>query len=167
MELKEIYELQRKIDEAFAARKDVDNTTRTRSLKEFHRMKTIALMVEAAEYANEIQTFKYWKANKNIQNDKILEEFADIMHFACSLAIEYKVPSNVEPIIASQDQNIQLAKLFSAISKCMKTLNTKNVQNALALALGSAKLNGYSDEEIYKWYKYKNDKNYQRIKDKY
>ena len=46
----------------------------------------VALLVELAELANEAQFFKFWKQNKHIDKKKILEEYADCLHFALSLA---------------------------------------------------------------------------------
>jgi len=45
----------------------------------------LALLVELGELANEWQGFKYWKQNKNIDRERLLDEFADCMHFALSL----------------------------------------------------------------------------------
>lgn len=48
----------------------------------------LALLVELSELANEVQSFKYWKLNKKIDESKIREEWADCLHFA--LMIERK-----------------------------------------------------------------------------
>jgi len=45
----------------------------------------LALLVELGELANEWQGFKYWKQNKNIDRERLLDEFADCMHFALSI----------------------------------------------------------------------------------
>jgi dimeric dUTPase (all-alpha-NTP-PPase superfamily) len=47
--------------------------------------KLVALFTEAGEFANEVQSFKYWKKNKNIDDDKVLEELADIYFFLFSI----------------------------------------------------------------------------------
>ena len=48
----------------------------------------LALLVELAELANEVQSFKYWKLNKKVDESKMKEEWADCLHFA--LMIERK-----------------------------------------------------------------------------
>lgn len=48
----------------------------------------VALLTEIGELANEMQNFKYWKHNKNIQLDKVKEEYADVLHFIISLGID-------------------------------------------------------------------------------
>jgi dimeric dUTPase (all-alpha-NTP-PPase superfamily) len=45
----------------------------------------LALLVELGELANEVQSFKHWKQHKEINREKILEEFADCLHLALSL----------------------------------------------------------------------------------
>jgi dimeric dUTPase (all-alpha-NTP-PPase superfamily) len=45
----------------------------------------LALLTELGELANEVQSFKYWKQHKNVNREKVLEEWADCFHFALSL----------------------------------------------------------------------------------
>lgn len=46
----------------------------------------LALIVEIGEFANELQSFKYWKHNKQIDQEKIKLEFVDMLHFMISIA---------------------------------------------------------------------------------
>ena len=73
-----------------------------KAVKEAHKMNQdysnqmiIALYTEVGEFANEIQSFKYWKKSKNIDQNNLLEEFADGLHFLISFAIKTK-PSVVK-----------------------------------------------------------------------
>ncbi|MDF2804878.1 MAG: hypothetical protein K0S61_4783 [Anaerocolumna sp.] len=45
----------------------------------------LALLVELGELANVWQGFKHWKKHKEINREKLLEEFADCLSFALSL----------------------------------------------------------------------------------
>jgi len=45
----------------------------------------LSLLVELGELANEWKGFKYWKKDKKINREKLLDEFADCLHFALSL----------------------------------------------------------------------------------
>ncbi len=45
----------------------------------------LALLVELGELANEWQGFKHWKKHREINREKLLEEFADCLHFALSI----------------------------------------------------------------------------------
>ena len=44
----------------------------------------LSLLVELGELANEWKGFKYWKKDKKINREKLLDEFADCLHFALS-----------------------------------------------------------------------------------
>jgi len=45
----------------------------------------LALLVELGELANEDKTFKYWKKHKEVNRERLLDEFADCLHFSLSL----------------------------------------------------------------------------------
>ena len=47
--------------------------------------KLVALFTEVAEFSNELQSFKYWKKNKIADDEKIIEELADIYFFLFSI----------------------------------------------------------------------------------
>ena len=46
---------------------------------------SLAYKVEVGEALNEWAGFKYWKTNKKINREALLEELADCLHFALSL----------------------------------------------------------------------------------
>jgi dimeric dUTPase (all-alpha-NTP-PPase superfamily) len=54
--------------------------------KELLNSKQIALFTEVAEFCNELQSFKYWKQNKSVNEKALIEEFVDILFFWLSLA---------------------------------------------------------------------------------
>ncbi|QQH49790.1 dUTP diphosphatase [Mycoplasmopsis bovis] len=84
-------------------------------------MKLLAtFMLKQLNLANEVQSFKYWKANKSINREKALEEFADMLHFVGSFAYKYNVDPDIEPLILSDNVNKQICLLFSTISQCNK-----------------------------------------------
>ncbi|WP_027120461.1 dUTP diphosphatase [Mycoplasmopsis lipofaciens] len=163
MNLKRIFTMQKELDEAIKNRNDLKQITN----KEWETMWTLALLVETAEFANEVQSFKYWKAHKNINKEKILEEFADILHFLGSYAYKLNVNPEIEPLIVSEDINVQICSLFSTISAGINNLNKYNIGQMLAMSLGAAKMLGYTEKEITEWYEIKNKKNYERIQNKY
>lgn len=159
--------MQKELDEAIANRNDVNAPNSNNVSQGFQNKKILALLVETAEFANEVQTFKYWKANKVVDHSKVLEEFADILHFAGSFAYQYNVYPEIEPLIVSDDVNFQICLLFHSISELINNIDKYVIGKILALTLGIAKLLNYSDEDILKWYEIKNKKNYERIKNKY
>ncbi|WP_029513427.1 dUTP diphosphatase [Mycoplasmopsis primatum] len=167
MNFKRIFEMQKELDEAISSRNDVDASNKKISQAEFDEMQILATLVETAEFANEVQTFKYWKAHKEVNSEKALEEFADILHFVGSFAYKYGVDCNIEPLIVSDNVNRQICLLFSTISSAINNLNKYVIGQMLAIALGVAKLLNYTEADIIKWYNIKNKKNYERIKNKY
>ncbi|KKB26902.1 Dimeric dUTPase [Mycoplasmopsis meleagridis] len=166
MNLKNIFVMQEELDKKIEKRKDLG----LKKIKNanIHQQIMLATLIEVAEFANEVQSFKYWKANKNVDNDKVLEEFADVLHFLGSLGYKYKIEENIDPLIAeSEDINEQFTLLFSAITKAMRYTNKYNIAEIFALVLGAAKLLNYSEEAILEAYTKKNLKNHQRIIEKY
>lgn len=127
----------------------------------------IALYTEIGEFANEVQSFKYWKKSKKIDQDKMLEEFADGLHFLTSFAIKFNVSKIIEPLILSNDINFQFLAMFQSISKMTKRLNKRNVEKSIAIYIGLAKLLKISDEQIDHAYSLKNIINFERIKTNY
>lgn len=127
----------------------------------------LALYVEVAELANEIQSFKYWKKNKNINQDLIKEEYADGLHFLVSFLNEFERVDEIEAKIYDQDLNKQFLKMFAAINLIEQDFKQEHIINAFAIYLGIAKLLNISDDEIEQAYNHKNEINFQRIKNNY
>lgn len=50
------------------------------SIHDYLNEQQLAILVELAESANEWQGFKYWKLNKNVDREKLLEETVDVLH---------------------------------------------------------------------------------------
>ena len=98
-----------------------------KAIKEAHKINQdysnqmiIALYTEVGEFANEIQSFKYWKKSKNIDQNNLLEEFADGLHFLISFAIKTNCNYIIEPLVLSNDINYQLLEMFKSIYKLSK-----------------------------------------------
>lgn len=134
---------------------------------DLEKRKLIALHVELGEFANEIETFKYWKKTRNLNIDFIYEEFADLIHFLVSFGNDYNLPTSINPRAISDDINEQLIATFNAISDATKQLDKEKILIIFELVLGLAKLYGLKENEIIKWYEIKNEKNHQRIKSNY
>lgn len=54
--------------------------------EEYFRNTLVALDIELSEFANEAQWFKVWKKDKQINQEKLLEEYIDALHFMLSIA---------------------------------------------------------------------------------
>lgn len=160
MNLKNIFEAQKKLDNAiYEAHKY--------NAKEIFHKRILALFVEIGELANEISSFKYWKKNITCVDSKILEEYADGIHFLTSLSLAYSVEHNIDPIIYTDDVNISFLKLYESISEMYKVTNKDTITKTFAIYLGIAKLLNYTDKQVEDSYFAKNKINYERIKNNY
>lgn len=97
-DLTDLYKKQRELDEEIALNHQVTyQSTRNK--------RTLALLVELGEFANATRTFKYWSNKGPESKERVLDEFADGLHFALSLGIDqgYEVDS-VE--VLDDDKNL-------------------------------------------------------------
>ena len=97
-DLTDLYKKQRELDEEIAVNHQVTyQSTRNK--------RTLALLVELGEFANATRTFKYWSNKGPESKERVLDEFADGLHFALSLGIDqgYEVDS-VE--VLDDDKNL-------------------------------------------------------------
>ena len=127
----------------------------------------IALYTEVAEFANEVQSFKYWKKSKKVDRDLMLEEYADGLHFLMSFGIEKNISDEIEPIIISQDVNHQILSMFSEIHLLKDNDSRDQIERLIGIYLGIASLLKISDQDIENAYLSKNKKNFLRIKNNY
>ncbi|VEU62835.1 dUTP diphosphatase [Mycoplasmopsis bovirhinis] len=166
MNLIQLFEMQKKLDEKIE--KKHESISPNFSKKEITLQRTLALMVEASEFINEVQSFKYWKQNKNISKTKVLEEFVDLLHFFISLSYQNDVPHTLNPKINEyNDINLQFKELFINISEILKQPNKENIQISFEIALGCFEMLGYNYNELFEAYFFKNQKNYKRLYSNY
>jgi dimeric dUTPase (all-alpha-NTP-PPase superfamily) len=82
MNLKEFLHEQKVLDDMIISTKNLQsldpNVRLTNTL--------LALSVEVSELANEMRTFKHWSNRPMSSKEKLLDEYADVMHFMFSLA---------------------------------------------------------------------------------
>lgn len=147
MNLEEIFLRQKALDEKILQK---SNSLRSEKLDSNYRFKlaSIALLVELAEFANEIESFKYWKANKKDNSAKIREEFADALHFLVSFANEYKICYNISTKIISDDINIQLIEILKSVVDFFNDLNKEKLTKAFELILGIYQMLGYTEADL-------------------
>lgn len=107
LDLKNLYSLQEELDEEIALKHGVSYQS------SFHR-RLLALLVELAELANETRCFKYWSNKKSGEKARILDEYADGLHFSLSLGIPLKVTKfEYELKKSDKDLSIQFLELYS------------------------------------------------------
>ena len=79
MNLNPLFRKQAELDEYIVKRKNLEG-------HDLLKMKTVALICELYEFANEARFFKYWSNDTNPKRDTLLEEYVDMIHFVISIA---------------------------------------------------------------------------------
>lgn len=164
-QIKEIWEMQKHLDTVIRENNEIDNNT------DLNEEKYLALKCELFEFANEIESFKFWKKNKG--KDHILEEACDMLHFVFSLAIdnEVAIEQNDEDVkdldLDKYPINELIVILDDMVSRCYFTgqwyfLNA--VLTFLAVALAKYE---FTVDDLYNAYMKKNEVNIQRQADNY
>jgi len=59
----------------------------------------LAMQVEFFEFINELQVWKWWKHNKAVNKDEVLDELADVIAFFTCLLIEFNLGASVDELI--------------------------------------------------------------------
>lgn len=98
MEINELYEMQRKLDDTIVenffdrnSKGNVDAKKLTGLIDHYRYTgflteRITALQVEVSELANETRCFKYWSTRQNqYDREKALKEYVDIFHFFLSI----------------------------------------------------------------------------------
>jgi len=96
--LEELLKKQRELDQYIIEKHGLEGT-------DLLGDKVTALIVEAAELANEIRGFKYW-SNKGPDYDKAKEEYVDCLHFMLNIGNELFL--NAEEIAKEYDRKYKI-----------------------------------------------------------
>ncbi|AIA29425.1 hypothetical protein MCAL160_0654 [Mycoplasmopsis californica HAZ160_1] len=163
MNFSHIFKMQAELDKAINSREDLKHVMP----EEYKAKWLLALLVETAEFANEIQCFKYWKKHKTVDKAAVLEEFADVLHFLGSYGYKLNVDPIIEPKIVSKFPTDQILEIFRIASDTTINISKETISELIALALGCAKILGYTDDEIIEYYNLKNKKNFERVQNHY
>ncbi|AWX42654.1 Uncharacterized protein conserved in bacteria [Metamycoplasma cloacale] len=161
MNLEYIFKTQVKLDQAILSNVEESQKTNIKIKA------TIALLVELGEFANEVQAFKYWKKHKKINQEKLLEEFADGIHFLTSFANDVQLNPEIEIILKSNDFSLQLSYTYTCFTKLLNEYNYQNIKEAYGAYLGLGKLANIEYNDILNAYLNKNLINYKRIENNY
>lgn len=119
-DLTELYKKQGELDAAIAENHGVTyGTTRLR--------RTLALLVEFGEFANSTRCFKYW-SNKGPETlDRVLDEYADGLHFFLSLGIDIGSSKKIYSFTKHEsDLTAQILKTYSLTIEFLKKQNEKS-----------------------------------------
>lgn len=158
MELSKLFVMQRELDLFIQKSRKTDS--------DVFREKGLALIVELAELANETRSFKFWSTKGPSENEVILEEYVDSIHFLLSLGIEKEFNGLIDwPVGEVQGELTELfIKTTEAINYFLNELTIESYENVWIHYGAIAQKLGFTYEEIINAYIAKNEENYERQK---
>lgn len=161
IELDELFIAQSHLDERIAQEHNVSyESTRSKRI--------MALIVEIGELANTTKCFKYW-SNKGKENDDIvLDEYADGLHFFLSLGIDIKTKKKTYKISKHLDDlTSQFHLLYHNIDIFYKKQDDKSYIKAFQSFFNLLPLLGYKWIDLKNAYYKKLKVNYDRQNNNY
>lgn len=156
IDLTALFNKQAELDETIAVNHHVSYaTTRPR--------RTLALLVEIGEFANATRCFKYWSNKPSESKQRVLDEFADGLHFFLSLGIDINCKKkefelNKSPLPLSE----QIVKLYELISIFTTDYSEEHYITAFSYFLSISLALGYTPTEVVDAYYAKLEENYHR-----
>lgn len=138
----------------------------TRSSTRLKRI--LALVVEIGELANETRCFKYWSLKGPSDQDTLLEEFSDTLHFVLSLGLDL---GKAELVLDNPPTDLELSELLVLWTQAATDLATHfdeaHFIRCLDLMGQVGDALGFTAQEVLDSYLKKNDKNHQRQNEAY
>lgn len=163
MELKEIFKMQKGLDQHIEQQHQLDK-------EDLFDRKTLALLVELGELANETRCFKFWSLKEPSPRSVILEEFVDGIHFIVSLGIECGFEGIDTLSVEKQEGQTlteQFLKVYESVHTFRATKKLEAYKEMFEHYLWLAALLGFSESEIKEAYISKNEVNYKRQQEGY
>lgn len=156
-----LFPLQAELDAEIASLHDVtyDST--------FHR-RVLALLTELGEFANETRCFKYWSLKGPSPKERILDEYADGLHFLLSLGIplgvsEYKHYFHVR----EKDLTKAILLVHKDVAEMIEHYDVEHYAKAFGDYLNLIPLFDYDEKEVLEAYLAKLGVNHKRQEQKY
>ncbi|MCI1245602.1 MAG: dUTP diphosphatase [Bacilli bacterium] len=133
-----------------------------------HRERILALLVELGEFANETRCFKFWSEKGPSPKERILDEYADGMHFFLSLGIPLGVAKMRHKWRPDEKElTLQILKTYDCVVALLEHYDVKHYGVAFGCFLNILPLLGYTGEDAIAAYKSKLAVNYERQKERY
>ena len=183
MNLKHLFELQRKLDEHIVKEKGLEG-------QDLLPKKILALQVELGELANEWRGFKFWSEDQEPKTHKfklvksetehgevviptpynpLLEEYVDCLHFILSIGLDINVDTNINyGMTISRDVTEQFFEVYRDVLEVKESVEFEfdGVEKYRDLLvpdfLGLGKMLGFTWEQIEQAYLAKNKINHLR-----
>jgi len=157
MDWKLLFTMQQQLDTYIEANQEVSG-------KNLFEEKILALFVEIAELANETRCFKFWSNKPKNEDDVILAEYVDGLHFIMSLGLDCGYQYEAQTI-TTDDSSTATEHFNRVIASCtlFKQEPTAVYYEELFVQyLQLGKKLGFDEEAIFQAYRKKNEINYER-----
>ena len=160
-ELTDLYKKQSELDANIASNHNV-------TYKSTRNKRTLALLVELGEFANATRSFKYWSSKGPESKERVLDEFADGLHFILSLGIDqgYEIDS-IDVEDDNQSLTDTLLTTYELTSKFYSSQTKSNYLLAFQSYLRCLFKLGFSWLEAKDAYYLKLEENYKRQETNY
>ncbi len=157
----ELFKKQKELDLEIQEKHDVtyENTMTRRSL---------ALFVEIGELANATRCFKYWSYKPSESKERVMDEYADGLHFLLSLGIALNVKNTIyEQKESEEDLSTLFVKMYESISTFVESKKEEDYEKSFTIYLMIASKLGMSKDDIFSSYLLKLGENYHRQETNY
>lgn len=161
LDLTTLFTKQAELDATIASNHNVTYaSTRSRRI--------MALLVEVGELANATRCFKFWSNKGSEELDRVLDEYADGLHFLLSLGIDLNV-SNKTFNYSKKDKNLTEAflEVYDRINGFAKKQSENSYRKAFRAYLEIIPLLGVKGKDVVKAYYKKLGVNYVRQETNY
>lgn len=159
------------LDELFKAQAELDKTIADNhhiTYESTRHRRIMACLVEIGELANATRCFKYW-SNKGKEDDEIvLDEFADGLHFFLSLGVDIKTSKKTYNLTKHMDNlSDQFLEVYHRLDVFRKKQDDVSYIKAFQAFLNLLPLMGYRWKKLEEAYYKKLGVNYKRQENNY
>ncbi|MTH52900.1 dUTPase [Bacillus mangrovi] len=159
MNIKALFAMQKELDAKIERQHGLEN-------ENLIQRKTLALLVELGELANETRCFKFWSKKAASERSIILEEYVDGIHFILSLGLEhqYESQTSLKHMKDSKETDLthQFLMVYDAVSLFDKSPDLQAYLTVFGEYLYLGQLLGFAPKEIEQAYLLKNEINHER-----
>ncbi|MYL34170.1 dUTPase [Pontibacillus yanchengensis] len=162
MNWNELFQMQQQLDQRIEAEHGLEDA-------DLFSKKVLALLVELGELANETRCFKFWSLKPPKEQQVILEEYVDGLHFIMSLGLEKTLyyQGALDAQNGPSNTTEQFQKVFSGVHLFQESPTQAHYEQLFTAFLRLGITLGFSEVEIQEAYYKKNEVNHQRQEEGY
>ena len=156
-----MYEKQFELDNEIASNHNI-------TYEETKDKRLLALLVELGEFANATRTFKFWSFKPSESKERVLDEFADGLHFLLSLGLAYGF--RLDSIEVESSEKDLTSAILSSYHYINEFYNDRSYPKYAKMFEGYLKILatlGYSWQDAYDAYFLKLEENHHRQETNY